>query len=366
MSYRFNRRRALFNHDVLAQPTSPPPPAPASNAAFQGPADGWHHVVPVGEFFHADTGLVQVLDAEAIAALAAQFEAEAQAPNFAGVLVDFDHFSYSPGQSSQAAGWIARVEPRADGLWARIRWTGLGEAALANGAYRFISPVWLRADTEALGPGRVRPRRLDSAGLTNNPNLKGMAPLTNRSAGAAPIATPNPEHMKQLATLMGLPADASEDAVRAEITTLKNRATTAEHALQEARGAEAPLKRRLAELEGRVQALTETVAEADLNAYAGRYKPEARDQWKAQLIANRAVALQLLESLPAPAAAPGANAPVLNRVNGRTPPPTSDFAAQVAAQLAAGAESKSHAIDRAIATNPAAYQEWLAAGGGSI
>jgi phage I-like protein len=251
MSYRFNRRRALFNREVLAQPIAanpaPAAPDPAPPAAFPTPADGWYQLAPTGEHEHPESGLAQVLDDTALDAIVRRFEADSRPPNFAGLLVDFDHFSYSPGQSSQAAGWIVALERRADGLWARIRWSSPGAAAVASGAYRFLSPVWLRADTVPLGENRVRPLRLDSAGLTNTPNLKGLTPLSNRAAGVRP---PNPTHMKLITTLMGLPADASEDALGAAITALQQRAAAAEQALQEALAAGAPLKNRLAELEG--------------------------------------------------------------------------------------------------------------------
>ena len=60
---------------------------------FQMPTDGWYQVAPLGEFAHAQAGLVQVVDPEACAAMVNRFADEAKAANFAGLLVDFDHFS---------------------------------------------------------------------------------------------------------------------------------------------------------------------------------------------------------------------------------------------------------------------------------
>ena len=60
---------------------------------FQTPADGWYQVAPMGEFVHAQAGLTQVVDSEGCAAMANRFAEQAKAPNFAGLLVDFDHFS---------------------------------------------------------------------------------------------------------------------------------------------------------------------------------------------------------------------------------------------------------------------------------
>ena len=65
------------------------------------------------------------------------------------------------------------------GLWAKIRWSDVGEEAVKGGRYRFLSPVWSRSDCEDLGNGRVRPKRLLNAAVTNDPNLKGLRPLSN-------------------------------------------------------------------------------------------------------------------------------------------------------------------------------------------
>jgi hypothetical protein len=147
---------------------------------FQMPADGWYQVAPLGEFAHAQAGLTQVVDSESCQAMANRFAEEAKAPNFAGLLVDFDHFSLDGEKRSEAAGWITALENRDGGLFAKIRWSDVGESAVKGGRYRFLSPVWNRADCVDLGGGRVRPVRLLNAAVTNDPNLKGMVPLSNR------------------------------------------------------------------------------------------------------------------------------------------------------------------------------------------
>ena len=131
------------------------------------------------EFAHTQAGLTQVVDADACTAMANRFAEEAKAPNFAGLLVDFDHFSLDGEKRSEAAGWIIELENRDSGLFAKIRWSDIGEEAVKGGRYRFLSPVWNRADCVDLGGGRVRPVRLLNAAVTNDPNLKGMRPLSN-------------------------------------------------------------------------------------------------------------------------------------------------------------------------------------------
>jgi len=147
---------------------------------FQMPTDGWYQVAPLGEFAHAQAGLVQVVDPEACAAMVNRFADEAKGTNFAGLLVDFDHFSLDGEKRSEAAGWITELENRDGGLFAKIRWSDVGEEAVKGGRYRFLSPVWSRSDCVDLGNGRVRPVRLLNAAVTNDPNLKGMQPLSNR------------------------------------------------------------------------------------------------------------------------------------------------------------------------------------------
>ena len=151
---------------------------------FQMPADGWYQLAPLGEFAHAQAGLTQVVDAESCQAMVNRFAEEAKAPNFAGLLVDFDHFSLDGEKRSEAAGWITALENRDGGLFAKIRWSDVGESAVKGGRYRFLSPVWNRADCVDLGGGRVRPVRLLNAAVTNDPNLKGMQPLSNSGCKA--------------------------------------------------------------------------------------------------------------------------------------------------------------------------------------
>ena len=149
------------------------------NRDFRLPDDGWYNIAPFGEFPHTGASVIQVIDQEACIAMAARFAADAQTPNFPGLLVDFDHFSLDGEKRSEAAGWILGLENRENGLWAQIRWSDLGEEAVKGGRYRFLSPVWARSDCVDLGDGRVRPVRILNAAVTNDPNLKGLVPLSN-------------------------------------------------------------------------------------------------------------------------------------------------------------------------------------------
>ena len=136
--------------------------------------DGWVQVTPCGEFPHAGAGVTQVIDREACDRIAAEFYSRKADSNFPGVLVDFDHFSLDTGQSSEAAGWITELESRDTGLWARVRWSDAGLAAVQGGRFRLMSPVFPPpSQCEDLGGGKIRPRSLVSVALTNEPNIKG-------------------------------------------------------------------------------------------------------------------------------------------------------------------------------------------------
>lgn len=151
---------------------------PIANRGADGdfllPPDNWIQLVPLGEFEHAGSGLTQVLDRVAVETMAKQFV------NGGERLIDFDHESLNKNKRTTAAGWLQNVQARADGLWGRIRWSKAGGDAVRGGDYKYISPVFLPSECESLGNSRVRPLRLDSAGLTNRPNLT-VAAFANRA-----------------------------------------------------------------------------------------------------------------------------------------------------------------------------------------
>jgi hypothetical protein len=244
------------------------------------------------------------LDDTSLESLCNRFDRDSAAPNFAGLLIDFDHFSYDPDKSSEAAGWLQKLQRRPDGLYGQIKWTDAGESAIRNGRYRFVSPTWLRGDCEPVSgedAKTLRPLRLDSLALTNSPNLRGMAPLSNRNSApggeAMPRETKPTRKMKTVCTLLGLSPDAAEDAVHGEVAKLKNRLRAAEEA-------SAPLKNRVGQLEAENKTLLEAQVETDLVIHRNRIPKGQEAVWKGQLLANRSNTLALLSGLPE--AKPGA------------------------------------------------------------
>jgi len=145
---------------------------------FTVPADGWVHLAPFGKHPHP-TGVVQVIDDKSVDAMVANFASrKASDKNFTGALLDFDHFSQSGDKPSEAGGWIENLAKRDDGMWGQVRWTDVGEKAVNGGRYRLVSPVWLKRNCEPVDNGQLRPLVLDSVALTNEPNLKGLTPIS--------------------------------------------------------------------------------------------------------------------------------------------------------------------------------------------
>ncbi len=179
-----------------------------------GAADGFYHIVPRGEhpgITASGKTVVQVIDQEAVDKIMAAFRAVRAKPNFSGLLLDWEHFSYQDDKKSEAAGWILDVVERPDGIYARIDWTPAGEKDVTSRAYRFLSPT---LDIETIEGNRVRPIAITDAGLTNVPMFKTLKTL-NRAGAVLPAEKQHGEKEMEkikalLLRLLGLPDDASE------------------------------------------------------------------------------------------------------------------------------------------------------------
>ena len=202
-----------------------------SNSKFEPPADGWVQVLSAGEWPNADAGITQVCDGEAMKAIAADFADQAKQENWPGMLLDYDHFSHQKDKPSGAAGWVDQIEQRGDDLWAHVRFSESGEKAVRGGEYRLISPV-LSGFVEVQGE-RKRPTKLVRLALTNDPNIKGMEPVSNRAVEQKPSKKERDMECKDtLVELLGLNREATDEEITKAIddvkTEAKNRAKQAE------------------------------------------------------------------------------------------------------------------------------------------
>jgi hypothetical protein len=157
-----------------------------NRADFEHPADGWYQIEPKGIHHNREAGVDQVIDDPACSAIVNRFNADADAgklPQGSELLIDHEHFKDQHDQETIAYGWLQRLQSRADGIYGKIRWTAVGQAAVDGGSYRFFSSEYVPEDLVALGgsPPRIRPIRLDGLTLTNMPNNRGGKPITNRA-----------------------------------------------------------------------------------------------------------------------------------------------------------------------------------------
>lgn len=224
---------------------------------FESSADGLPkriHIVPRGELFNKDANVTQVLDDAAIASILADLRNRASQ---GGLYLGEEHFIYDSARSSEAFAWGKTFSTDAKGIWVDDpEYTDVGAAALKNKAPRFkwtsfVADPATPGAIEKLDGNRVRILKIDTVGFTNYANGKALlTPIANRSplSGASPdsqqTATPK-TNMKQIAARFKLSADASEDAILAEVDKLTNRLA----ALEPHEAENKTLKNRVTELE---------------------------------------------------------------------------------------------------------------------
>ncbi len=157
--------------------------------------------------------------------------------------IDYEHQSLNAprnGQPAPAAGWIETLRYEAgQGLFAAVRWTDGAKAFIERDEYRFISPVF------SFDPTTGDVLELKGAALTNVPALDGLGAVAATDAGLPEPARAEggTDALGRLKRLLGLPDDADESALLAELDRLEGLLGAAARA--PASGAPAPLSERL-------------------------------------------------------------------------------------------------------------------------
>lgn len=298
------------------------------NREFQHPTDGWYQIEALGEHPNVAAGIIQVVDAESAASIVTTFNREAAAGTLrhgSEMLIDHEHFKDQQDQETIAYGWLHQLQNRSDGIYGQIRWTGTGKKAVDGGDYRFFSTEYDPNDMKVLSKDpkarKVRPLRLDGLTVTNMFNNRGQRPITNRAPnfpGDVPADNqPHKKTMKSIASKLGLSAEASEEAILAEVTKVINRATDAEGKL-------VPLQTRVTTLEGENKTLVSDQIAADLDS-AGIKETEVRNRWVPVLtgLKNREERLVFIKDLADRAGSTqsteAGKGRVLNRQDGKAP-----------------------------------------------
>lgn len=176
---------------------------------------------PAGRFKPRDGRKMDVdawhIDAAQAAALIAAFRAN-QTP----LVVDYEHQTLQAeenGMPAPAAGWIRDIEWReGSGLWLKVELTQRARAYVADGEYKYFSPVFA-FDRKS---GAVL--RLLMGALTNNPAIDGMAHIAQRAAARFDLTSSEDQpmslnkHLLAIALCAAIKTDGIQDDAALEKT----------------------------------------------------------------------------------------------------------------------------------------------------
>lgn len=207
--------------------------------------------------------------------------------------VDYWHDDESP--DSIASGWIEDLELRADGLYARIKWTAAAKAKIDADELRFLSPSFVHDGTDSTTGQRQGPTLLGAA-LLNKPFL---FDLPRVAAGAVPRLTHTQENdmdKKLICAALGMPEDTADDALIERMKSLVSAgAKMAADVEAKVELAAKPFKVELSAAREQVTKLQATVAkleaekaEAEVATFLGQLEAE-----KKLLPANRDTAKEI-------------------------------------------------------------------------
>lgn len=183
-------------------------------------APEWVLLFPVGQNELEGEGSYLV-DEESFALVQAEFVRRGL-----DLVIDYEHQTLGDGPAP-AAGWVRELvfDPAA-GILARTEWTDRATGHLTAREYRYFSPVfWVDKKT-----GRLC--GLHSVALTNTPKHNRQLPLVAKHQPVEGCM----DILKKLAALLGLPEDATEEAVLAAVGGLAEGAGSVPEAVSAALG----------------------------------------------------------------------------------------------------------------------------------
>lgn len=128
--------------------------------------------------------------------------------------IDINHSTQrkaASGDESPAVGFITGLESRDTGIWGLADWNPRGKEILNNKEYAFISPVFsFDPDLNDSDTGEIS--QLQSAALTNNPNLRLTALNTTKETKEHKTDSQG-EKMDRVKGFLSLEANSTEDDV---------------------------------------------------------------------------------------------------------------------------------------------------------
>lgn len=137
-----------------------------------GAPRSWIHCAVFGMWKGYRDGTI-VFDRGFFGAVVANFGARTTPPP-----LTYEHPRYDgAGMPIPAAGFIHELALRDDGLWALVEWTPGGAGYVRAGEYRYCSVVIDRKSVDPVSGEAVGPRLME-IGLTNQPFIDGLTPIT--------------------------------------------------------------------------------------------------------------------------------------------------------------------------------------------
>lgn len=129
------------------------------------------------------------------------------------IVIDYEHQTLKDVQAP-ASGWVKELAYTPEAIEAKVEWTPKAQEYLKNKEYRYLSPVVLtrKRDNRAVA--------LHSLALTNTPAINGMFAIVNSADADTDINDDtggNGMDLQKIKELLGLPADAAEEAVMNEL-----------------------------------------------------------------------------------------------------------------------------------------------------
>lgn len=183
---------------------------PVAAATSKGAADaGWIRLIPEGSFRLRDgRGPFHVLGQVELQKIVDRTKAHL---GLTDLMIDYDHqaaelfLGQTVGARAEAAGWIAELQVRPDGIYGRPEWTDEATAKIAARQYRYISPFFLPTKSGGID-------KLLNVALVNMPALDLSA-----VAAFSKHFQPEDEPMNSIAKALGLAETASAEAILAAL-----------------------------------------------------------------------------------------------------------------------------------------------------
>ncbi|MCA1799981.1 MAG: phage protease [Actinobacteria bacterium] len=172
----------------------------------------WVHALSIGEYEHPKHGKL-IFTPDRIRRFVDSIKAKVRGidPD-----IDYDH-KLDVAKGMSAAGWVRDAEERPNGLWLLVEWTKKAAQAIADKEYRYFSTEFV--DEWTAPDGNKFTDVVLGGGLTNRPFLKNLEPV-NLSELADPDNKENTMELAELARILGLSEDATEDDVKAKLSEL--------------------------------------------------------------------------------------------------------------------------------------------------